>query len=71
MDSRTEAVERCLSVGRPVYADKVPAPSLEKTRELLVLAERQGVATGGLVAVALRRRVEPLKKTEGGAAPRQ
>ena len=64
---RTETVERCLRAGKPVFADKTLALSVDKTRELVALAQEKGLPIAAWSQLLFAPEAKAFGGLEGGA----
>ncbi|MBM4085316.1 MAG: hypothetical protein FJ272_11045 [Planctomycetes bacterium] len=65
--SRTEAAERCLRAGKSIYVDKVLSLSVDKTRELVSLAQQKNLRVAAWSQVLFAPEAEPFRAHKGGA----
>jgi hypothetical protein len=68
MDARTATVEAALEAGLPVFVDKVPAATPERTRELVDLAVERDLPLAAWSQLIFAPEAEPLRELEGGSA---
>ncbi len=68
LDFRTEIVEDCLNAGKSVFVDKTPALDPAKTRQLVKLAQAQGVVLAAWSQLLFASEAQGIAEGEGGAA---
>ncbi len=67
-EPRTAMVEACLRAGKPVFVDKVAALDPDKTRELVALAQDEGVPMAAWSQLLFAEEADALHGSEGGVA---
>jgi len=67
IDFRTETIEKCLNAGKSIFVDKVMSLSVDKTRELVALAQSQGVQVAAWSQLLYAAEAEPFQGVEAGA----
>ena len=64
---RTETVERCLRAGRSVFVDKILSMSVDRTCELVALAEERNVGLAAWSQLLFAPEARRFRNLEGGA----